>query len=162
QNCNAVKAGYPAYTGGIPALALSNSSVQHVDRTKFAPFVVINQKFDLGGMTLDGNLGLRYSHTKAEIAGLASALTGMLWNGVGDPTAYTFVRGPTTWTETSHSYGYFLPALDLNLLVTPSLKIRADASRTSAEPPNNLLIPNTNYGGRVNALTASGNNPGLL
>jgi TonB-dependent receptor len=162
QNLNAVKAGYPAYTGGIPALAQNNGSVQHVDRTKIAPFVVVNQKFPLGDMSLDANLGLRYAHTKSEVAGLASPLVNMLWNGIGDPTAYTFVRGPATWTTTSHSYGYFLPALDLNLLVTPSLKIRADASRTSAEPPNGLLIPNTNYGGRVNALTASGNNPGLL
>ena len=162
QNANAVKAGYPAYTGGIPAEALSNGSVQHVDRTRYSPFVVIDQKVPLGGMTLDANLGLRYQRTKSEIAGLASALTGMLWNGVGDPTAYTFVRGPTTWTSVSHSYGYFLPALDVNLLVLPNLKVRFDASRTEADPPNGLLIPNTNYGGRVNALTASGNNPGLL
>lgn len=162
QNANAVKAGYPAYAGGIPAEALSNSSVQHVNRQRWSPFVVVNQKLPLGGMTLDANLGLRYQRTKSEIAGLASPLTGMLWNGVGDPTAYTFVRGPATWTSVSHSYGYFLPALDLNLLVLPNLKIRADASRTEADPPNNLLIPNTNYGGRVNALTASGNNPGLL
>ena len=162
QNANAVKAGYPAYTGGIPAEALNNGSVQHVDRERYSPFVVINQKFPLGGMTLDTNLGLRYQRTKSTIAGLASPLTGILWNGVGDPTAYTFVRGPATYTTVSHSYGYFLPALDVNLLVLPNLKVRADASRTEADPPNGLLIPNTNYGGRVNALTASGNNPGLL
>ena len=38
QNAIAVKDGYPAYTGGTPAEALSSTSVQHVDRVNFAPF----------------------------------------------------------------------------------------------------------------------------
>jgi TonB-dependent receptor len=42
------------------------------------------------------------------------------------------------------------------------VKVRFDVSRTEDAPPNGQLIPNTTYGGRVNALTATGNNPGLL
>src|SRR5579875_2663394 len=162
QNANAVKAGYPAYTGGIPAEALSNGSVQHVDRENWSPFVTADQKIPLGAMTLDVNVGLRYQHTKATIAGLASPLTGMLWNGAGDPTAYTFVLGPATWTTVTNSYGYFLPSLDLTLPVNPHLKLRQDSSRTASAPPNGLLIPNTSFGWRVNAITARGNNPNLL
>jgi iron complex outermembrane recepter protein len=162
QNANSVKSGYPAYTGGIPAEALANGTVQHVDRARYSPFVNLDQKFTLGSTSLEVNLGLRYQKTKSDVAGLASALTGILWNGIGDPTAYSFVRGTPTFTSVHNSYGYFLPALDLNWLVLPNLKVRADASRTEADPPNNLLIPNTNYGGRVNALTATGNNPNLI
>ena len=60
-----------------------------------------------------------------------------------------------------NSYGYFLPSLDLNLLVTPQLKVRADFSRTrcaaqrAAHPEHELRRTR-------NALTATGNNPGLL
>jgi TonB-dependent receptor len=50
----------------------------------------------------------------------------------------------------------------LNLLVTPQLKVRLDLSRTETEANNGQLIPNTTYGGRVDALSATGNNPKLL
>ena len=46
--------------------------------------------------------------------------------------------------------------------MTPELKVRADFRGRKIAPPNFNLIPNTTYGGRVNALTATGNNPGLL
>lgn len=161
-NANAVTAGYPAYTGGIPAQVLSPSSVQHVDRENWAPFLTAQQTFNVGGMDLVGNLGLRYQRTSETIAGLAAPLESLSWNGTGDPTAYTFNLGTTTWTQQTFSYGYFLPALDLNLWVNPQLRVRFDASRTEDAPPNSDLIPNTSYGGRVNALTATGNNPYLL
>ncbi len=69
---------------------------------------------------------------------------------------------PPLWTQVLNNYHYFLPSLDLNLLVTQDIKVRADFSRTEDAPPNGQLIPNTTYGGRVNALTATGNNPDLL
>ena len=155
---------YPAYTPGtIPAEALSNGSVQHVDRANWSPFVTATQNIKFGGdMELIINLGLRYQRTNETIAGLASPLTGLAWQGAGDPTAYLFTTvNPATWVQTTSTYSYLLPSLDVNFLVTPSLKIRADASRTEVAPPNGLLIPNTTYGGRVNALTARGNNPNL-
>ena len=40
--------------------------------------------------------------------------------------------------------------------------MRFDYSRTESPPNNAQLIPNTTYNGRVNALTAQGNNPALL
>ena len=148
--------------GAYPAEALNPGSVQHVDRKNYSPFVTIAQDVKLGDMTLKINLGLRYQKTDEEIAGLAAPLTGLLWQGAGDPTAYQFVLGTSTWTSVSNSYHYFLPALDLKLLITPDVVLRADFSRTEVAPPNGQLIPNTTYGGRVNALTANGNNPGLL
>ena len=159
-----IPAAYPKYVEGtIPAEALSDGSVQHVDRTNWAPFITAEQDVKLGDMKLIINGGLRYQRTDETIAGLASPLTGIVWSGAADPTAYTFSTvQPPAWTTVNNTYKYFLPSIDLNLLVTPDLKIRADASRTEDAPPNFDLIPNTTYGGRVNALTAKGNNPNLL
>lgn len=161
-NATAVKDGYPAYTGGyIPPEALSTSSVQHVARMNYAPFVVLTHDFRVDGMKLAARLGLRYQLTDSTIAGLSSHVTSVSWLGAGDPTAYSFALSKPVWTQTTQSYGYFLPALDLNLWPTRDIKIGFDFSRTESQPPNSLLIPNTSYGGRVNALTATGNNPGL-
>ncbi|HEY6921991.1 MAG TPA: TonB-dependent receptor, partial [Steroidobacteraceae bacterium] len=79
-----------------------------------------------------------------------------------DLTAYGFTLGPATYTTAHNSYGYFLPSLDLNLLVTPQVKVRLDYSRTESPPNNGQIIPNTTFNGRVGALTATGNNPKLL
>ena len=154
--------GYPAYAGGIPQEVLSPGSAQHVDRKNYAPFVTAEQDVKLGDMKLIINAGLRYQKTDETIAGISAPLTGVVWQGAGDPTAYAFTTGTNTWTTVDNSYHYFLPSLDLNLLVTPEVKVRLDLSRTEDAPPNGSLIPNTTYGGRVNALTANGNNPGLL
>jgi iron complex outermembrane receptor protein len=163
QNAIAVGKGYPAYTGGVPAEALLPSSVQHVDRVNFSPFATATQDIKLGEMKLVVNAGLRYQNTQETIAGLASPLLGIVWSGAADPTNYAFTTQlPPVWTQTHSSYHYFLPSLDLNLLMTPEIKLRADYSRTEVAPPNVQIIPNTSYGGRVNALTATGNNPGLL
>ena len=155
-------AGYPPYTGGIPAEALSVGSVQHVSRMNYSPFVQASHNFRVDGMKLMTRLGLRYQRTDEVIAGLSAPLSSVSWVGAGDPTAYVFAYGSPTWTQTTRSYGYFLPALDLALWPTHDLETAFDFSRTESAPPNYQLIPNTSYGGRVNALTATGNNPGLL
>ena len=154
-------AGYPAYTGGIPAEALSPGSVQHVDRTVYSPFVTAEHNFDIGGMTLKTDFGLRWERTSEQIAGLQTPLLSLTLQP-SDPTAYNFNYGSSTWTVKNFSYSYVLPSLDLNLMVLPDLKVRADFSRTETAPNNNQLIPNTTYGGRVNSLNATGNNPDLL
>jgi TonB-dependent receptor len=158
-------AGYPIWSGaadGDPQ-AFQPGSQQHVDRTNYSPFFVVTQEIPLGDMSLNARLGLRYQKTDEEIAGLAAPLVGMSWEGAGDPTAYVFNTSPNpVWTVVHKDYSYFLPALDLNLMVTQNLKLRFDVSRTESAPPNGSLIPNTTYGGRVNALGATGNNPDLM
>lgn len=160
----APSAGYSVWNGannGMP-VAFQPGSQQNIDRKNYAPFVVVTQDFDLGGMTLTGRLGLRYEKTDESIAGIAAPLLPLVWEGAGDPTAYAISTGTNTYTLVHNNYGYFLPALDLNLLVTPDFKLRFDISRTESAPANQDLIPNTTYGGRVNALSATGNNPYLL
>ena len=157
--------GYPVWSGqadGDP-VAFQPGSQQHVNRRNIAPFVVVTHDFAIGGMTLTSRLGLRWQKTQEEISGLSAPLISMKWEGAGDPTAYVFNTSPSpVWTTVHNNYSYFLPALDLNLLVTQNLKLRFDISRTESAPPNGSLIPNTTYNGRVNALGATGNNPLLL
>ena len=157
----APNAGYGPYTGGYPVTAVSPASVQHVDRKNYAPFVTGAHTFALGDMSLKANVGMRYQKTNVDIYGLAAPLTslGLL---PGDVTAYAFNLAPATFTSDKNSYGYFLPSLDLNLLVRPDLKVRIDYSRTESPPNNAQLIPSVTYNGRVNSLTAQSNNPKLL
>ena len=154
--------GYPPYTGGMPTEALSPGSVQHVARMNYSPFVQASHNFRVDGMKLMTRLGLRYQRTEENIAGLAAKTISAAWENSLDPTAYTFGTTPPEWTQTTRSYGYFLPSLDLALWPMRDLETAFDFSRTESAPPNGQIIPNTSYGGRVNALTGSGNNPGLL
>src|SRR5205814_1207468 len=107
------------------------------------------------------HVGLRYQKTLTHIRGIQAQLQSL---GIqpGDLTAYAFNLGPAVPVSATNSYGYFLPSLDLNLFITPTLKVNLDYSRTETPPNNNQVIPSVNYGGRVNALNATANNPGLL
>jgi iron complex outermembrane recepter protein len=154
-------AGYPNYTGGVPTPVLSSGSVQEVERKNYSPFVTAQQNIPIADMTLKVNVGVRWQRTDETIQGLAAPLQS-LGTEPGDVTAYAFNLGPPQNTISHKSYSYLLPALDLNLLVRPDFKVRADLSRTETAPNNDQIIPNTTYGGRVNALAATGNNPYLL
>jgi TonB-dependent receptor len=154
-------AGYPNYTGGDPVVPQNPGGLQHVDRKNYAPFITAGHTFPLGDMSLKADVGFRYQKTIVHISGLSQPLLNL---GIlpGDLTAYQFNLGDISAISANNSYGYFLPSLDLNLLVQPNLKVRFDYSRTESPPNNAQLIPNTTFGGRVNALTAQGNNPKLL
>jgi TonB-dependent receptor len=154
-------AGYGPYTGGYPVVPQNPGGIQHVDRKNYAPFVTAEHTFTLGDMSLTADVGFRYQKTNVYIAGFSQPLQSL---GVllGDLTAYQMNLGAISAISATNSYGYFLPSLDLNLRVRPDLKVRLDYSRTESPPNNGQLIPNTTFGGRVNALTARGNNPKLL
>jgi len=150
--------GYPTPTypnqKGLPPINLCPSCVNNVERKDYAPYVTWNQTWGLLRM----DLGLRYQKTKVASQGLFAVPTSA-FNPVGDLTSYAFNFAPATLITVDNSYGYLLPSVDLNLMVMPDMKVRFDASRTEAAAPNNDLKPNTTYGGRVNALTASSGNP---
>jgi TonB-dependent receptor len=79
-----------------------------------------------------------------------------------DHTAFIIDFTPAHFVTASNSYRYFLPSLDLNYMLLSDLKLRFDASRTMTKPPLGEITPTlSNVGGRVGALTAQGNNPGL-
>ncbi|HXS21288.1 MAG TPA: TonB-dependent receptor [Steroidobacteraceae bacterium] len=152
---------YPPYSGGIPQMVLNVSGMQHVDRANYSPFVTAEHNFELGDMTLKVDAGLRWQKTTEHIGTLATHLSA-LSTQPGDVTAYSFTRSPAIWTTATSSYKYLLPSLDLNLMVRPDLKVRADFSRTETAPNDQDISPNTTYNGRVGALNATGNNPNLL
>jgi iron complex outermembrane recepter protein len=154
-------AGYPGYTGGDPVVPQNPGGLQHVDRKNYAPFITTEHTFPLGDMSLKADVGFRYQKTNVYISGLTQPLLNL---GVlsGDLTAYQFNLGDVSAISAKNSYGYFLPSLDLNLLVQPNLKVRFDYSRTESPPNNAQLIPGITYNGRVNSLTAQGNDAFLL
>jgi TonB-dependent receptor len=154
-------AGYGPYTGGYPTPVLNTTQVQEVDRKNYSPFVTAQQDFPISDMTLKVNAGLRWQRTQETISGLQQPLLGLATEPA-DVTAYSFNLGPAQNTTVHQSYSYLLPSLDLNLLVKPDLKVRADFSRTETAPNNSQIFPNISYSGRVNALSATGNNPFLL
>jgi TonB-dependent receptor len=154
-------AGYPNYTGGYPVVPQNPGLLQHVDRKNYAPFVTADHSFPIGDMSLNTRVGFRYQKTNVYISGLTQPLIA-LTVPQGDPTAYNFNLGPVSPISATNSYGYFLPSLDLNLLVQPNLKLRLDYSRTESPPNNTQLIPGVTYSGRVSSLTAQGNNAKLL
>ncbi len=151
---------YPNQTG-LPPINLCPGCVNNIERKNYAPFLTAEDTFDLGGMSLKGIVGFRYQKTDMTSEGLFAQPSGAAVPA-GDPTAYNFDFAPAQLVAVDSSYGYFLPSLDLNLLVRPDLKVRFDYSKTESAPLNNNLKPNTTYGGRVNALVATSGNPKLL
>lgn len=160
-NPGTIGAGYPPYTGGYPSLVLSPGSVAFIQQKTYSPFVTLEHTFNLGGMPLKADLGLRDERTQAETGGLETPLESLTVDP-SDHTAFDFNLGPSTFTTQSNDYNYFLPSLDLNLMALPNLKIRFDASRTLTQPPLSYITPTLSETGRVGALTATGNNPQLL
>ena len=151
-----------SYSGGYPTPVLSDGTFQDVERKNYSPFITDSLNIPLvNDMSLKINPGLRYQRTQSYIGGLQQPLQSLGLES-GDATAYKFNLGNATSTVVDNTYHYWLPSLDINLLIDPQLKVRLDYSKTETAPNNNQLIPNTTYTGRVNALTATGNNPKLL
>jgi TonB-dependent receptor len=149
------------YNGTVTP-AFDPASPIRVEEKSYAPFLTGEQNFDLGEMTLKANVGLRYDKTDVTAGGVLVQPTSLTVQA-SDHTAFSYTHTPAEFSETSNSYHYFLPGLDLNLMVRPDLKVRLDLSRTETKPPLNLIYPTLSLTGlRVGALAANGNNPGLL
>jgi iron complex outermembrane recepter protein len=164
SNPNTISAGYPPYTGGVIPLALNVSSVFSIQEKTYSPYATIAHDFQLGDMSLNGRLGLRYDRTSVETGGLGQQLQSLTVQAA-DHTAFVFNyanNNASVPVTASNDYHYLLPSLDLNLMVRPDLKVRLDASRTLTKPPLGDLGPTVGVGGRVGALTATGGNPKLL
>jgi iron complex outermembrane receptor protein len=149
------------YNGTVTPAFAPNSPVLVQEKT-YAPFLTAEQNFDLGDMTLKADVGLRFDKTDVTTGG-TGLLPISLAVEAADHTALVPTYTPAEFVESSNSYHYFLPGLDLNLMVRPDLKVRFDVSRTETKPPLGQITPTVNLTGlRVGALAASGNNPRLL
>ncbi|HEV2440884.1 MAG TPA: TonB-dependent receptor, partial [Steroidobacteraceae bacterium] len=152
--------GYPFYNGTFTPV-LNKTSPTLIQEKTYSPFITAEQNFDIGGMDLRANLGLRYDKTNVTTGGVASLPTQLVVEA-SDHTAFVPTLTPAEFVEFPNSYHYFLPSLDLNLMVRPDLKVRFDASRTETKPPLNRINPTVTLTGlRVGSLAASDNNPEL-
>ena len=153
--------GYPFYDGKLTPV-LNTTSPTLIQEKTYSPFITADENFNLGAMTLRADLGLRYDKTDVTTGGIASLPTSLTVQA-SDHTAFIDTLTPAEFVEFPNSYHYFLPSLDLNLMVRPDLKVRFDASRTETKPPLNRINPTVSLTGlRVGSLAASDNNPGLL
>ncbi len=152
----------PPFTG-IYTMAFNVGSYQTIEEMTFAPYLNMNTKSSIADMPLLINVGLRYDRTETKSAGLAQLPT-TLTVQASDHTAYLVAYTGTVPVETTNTYQYLLPNVDLSLLVTDQVKVRVDASRTLTRPPLNYLTPDTtvSQGQRVGSLVATGGNPDLL
>jgi TonB-dependent receptor len=137
---------------------------QDITESTVSPYFNMSLKEKVAEMPLSINIGARLESTHVKSAGISILPTGQLSIIPTDHTAYTFNNTNPIPIFTESNYRYLLPNLDLGLMVTDSLKVRLDASRTLTRAPLNNLTPDLNVpaGQRVGALTATGGNPTLL
>ena len=152
---------YDPYNGGPEPLALDPGSISFVQEKTYSPFMTVQHELRIAGMPLMLRGGLRYERSNVITAGIERLPTGMTVSPA-DHTGFTFQYTAPAHLMARNQYSYFLPSVDLNFLPLPDLKVRLDASRTLTRPPLNEITPTLTAGGRVGALTATGNNPGLL
>ncbi len=160
-NPNTINSAYPPYTGGAVPLAFNPGSYAYTQQRTWSPFLSLEHRFDLGDMPLNARIALRDQRTTLESVGLGEQLQSLTVES-SDHTAFVFNYGPMQPISNSNAYNYFLPSLDLNLMVMHNLKLRFDASRTLTQPPLGDISPTTTENGRVGALTATAQNPDLL
>ena len=119
-----------------------------------AGYVQANWAFDLGGMALDGQLGLRGIHAKRDIHGTQRGDTGAL-----------------TPVDARNSETYWLPNINATLHFTRDLQLRLAATKTRTRPQFLDLSPSVNIGRPPDAacdqtvvvceVGATGGNPNL-
>ena len=97
-----------------------------------AGYVQANWGFDLGGMTVDGQLGLRGVHSKRDIRGTQRTDTG---------SGTTFADVDANDSET-----YWLPNIDARLHFTRDLQLRLAWTKTRTRPQFLDLSPSISVG----------------
>lgn len=144
-------------------LALTAGSVQDIEERSYAPFIALQQRTRIASLPLVMSFGARYETTELTSSGLGQLPTALTVQP-SDRTAFLVTYGPVAKVTEKNRYRYLLPSMDLNLSVTDTVKLRLDASRTLTRPPLGNITPVLNVPSteRVNALVATGGNPGLL
>jgi len=151
--------------------ALANSALDadnEVEEDTQAAYLQVEFDAELGGMSTNTRLGVRYERSDVTSTSSVALPTGLLWQANND---FQLVRSAeqVPFSETS-SYSYILPNLDFSIDFTDKLKGRASFGTTIARAPYNSLIagptPGTPTGSiLVNPSSRAGgtaNNPALL
>ncbi|MDQ7048809.1 MAG: TonB-dependent receptor [Enterobacterales bacterium] len=146
--------------GYYQLLSESLTGTQHltksweVEEDLTAAFVSADINTEVGNMDLTGNVGVRYIKTKQSSRGFA-----------GQTDANGLVVSSPTFI--SHSYGHFLPSLNLNLKLDDTQNVRFGVAKTISRARLDEMNAslNVNYSqvpdANGNNWTVSGGNPNL-
>ena len=121
--------------------AVANSALDadnEVEEDTQAAYLQVELEGEMGGMTTNTRIGVRYERSDVTATSSVALPTGLLWQANND---FQLVRSAeqVPFSETS-SYSYILPNLDFNIDFTDSLKGRASFGTTIARAPYNNLI----------------------
>ncbi len=97
----------------------------HVDRFMPSAYAMADIDTQLGGMTLRGNLGVRYEHTKQKVQGNITAPR---------TDGYTEVQRKIGEYAVEQSYDNVLPSLNLVLEPTRTVQVRFAAAKVLVRP----------------------------
>ncbi|KAB7763787.1 TonB-dependent receptor [Xanthomonas maliensis] len=107
------------------------------EKTRSA-YVQLEMRGELGGLTTNTRVGLRYERTDVESTSQVATPTAILWQSNND---FQILRSSELqpFSEKT-SYNYILPNLDFSIDFSDSLKGRASFGQTIARAPYNNLI----------------------
>lgn len=137
--------------GSLDGPAVDPGRTFNINEKTYAGYAQANYAFDAGGVTIDGELGLRVVRTETETNGTLFAVTG--------PTAVSFKNAYTDW----------LPSANMRVQLTPEIQARFAFTQTRTRPNFAQLNPALRLApaapcapGQTNCIrTGSGGNPFL-
>lgn len=106
-------------------------SLYHIDETVFSVYLEPKFAGTLGGLSYDGNIGLRVEQTTDDLGGFQTVTPAADNNGVA-------VLGPLHLTN---KYTDWLPSLNYRLKITDTLFFRVAASKTITRPNFSQMSP---------------------
>ena len=107
-----------------------------VDRANYSPLVTARQDVKLGDIKLDHQCGGCAIRRRRRRSPASRRCSPRAVGGGRRSDGLRVQHRRETGRQINSSYHYFLPSLDLNLLITPEVKVRLDMSRTEDAPPN--------------------------
>ncbi|HEU4960788.1 MAG TPA: TonB-dependent receptor [Sphingomonas sp.] len=111
-----------------------------IDETIASAYLMGDYAFQIFGMPVTGNFGVRYTHTRDQGTGTYRKSEIRVVPGSGGGTETVVVAADSA--SISNSYTDWLPAVNANLEITPTLFFRANYAKNLARPKPTDLVPN--------------------
>ncbi|NOU03924.1 MAG: TonB-dependent receptor [Novosphingobium sp.] len=116
-----------------PGTCLANFQAdRRISETTIAPYIQSKHSFDLGSMTANLRLGLRYEITDIRSAALTPVPSGTVWVSDNEIGVRSFTS--SSFTTLKGHYDNWLPAIDLDVTPMDNFKLRASYSHTLTRP----------------------------
>ena len=121
------------YSGSV--LGNAGGAINLQDEQTLAAFGLLRFGSEFsGGVSLDGNIGVRVVRTEVTASGLGQFNTATLIPTAANASDRAFANGAATPLTSSNSYTKALPSLNLRLRVTPKLQFRFAAAQSFVRP----------------------------